>query len=196
MADPQTHAHTNAHHPILEDVDWDDVDAACDHPVPPLPPDLAFSLSHLSTLRLSLGSQGATTPMDDHHIAAFLACMPNLEKLTLRNMISRSSSKCILRRTVHLPRLRILNLLDGDQEITSLLHHLHITPKVKLDIEIVSLTNVHFLVDVFSKIRRILRGSNDNTQQTLKSLTMVATLQGLVVKGHFDLREFCSMRRS
>ncbi|KAK7688619.1 hypothetical protein QCA50_008157 [Cerrena zonata] len=192
MADHQEHAHTSVYHPILEDVDRDDINAACDHPVPPLPPYLAFSLSQLSMLTLSLGSQWTTTRMSSHHIATFLSSMPNLEHLVLRDMIICSSSRCTPQRTVRLPHLRSLNLLDSDQGITSLLHHLAITPNVKLDIEIVSLANIYALVDVFSNIHQILRGDNHRTYQTLESLSIVATPQGLVVKCCYDLVGFCS----
>ncbi|KAK7688621.1 hypothetical protein QCA50_008159 [Cerrena zonata] len=194
MADHQEHTHADAHPPILEDVNQDNINSACDHPVPPLPPNLAFSLSQLSTLTLSMGSQWTTTRMSSHHIATFLSSMPNLEHLVLRDMITRSSTRCTPQRTVRLPHLRSLHLFDGDQGITSLLHHLAITPNVKLDIEIVSLANIYALVDVFSNIRRILRGNNHHTYQTLESLGIVATPQGLVVKCYYDLVGFCSMQ--
>ncbi|KAK7688627.1 hypothetical protein QCA50_008165 [Cerrena zonata] len=194
MPDPQEHTHTDAHPPILEDLDQDDPNSACDHPVPPLPPNLVFSLSQLSTLTLSGGSQGTTTQMDSHHIAVFLASMPNLENLTLRNIITRSSSKCTPRRTVRLPRLQSLHLLDDDQGITSLLNHLAITPNVKLDIEIVELATVVVLVDLFYNIRRMLCGSNQYPNQTLESLSIATAPQGLVVKCYFDLRGFANVQ--
>ncbi|KAK7688629.1 hypothetical protein QCA50_008167 [Cerrena zonata] len=156
-----------------------------DHPAFPL--GLRVSISQLSTLVLSLGSNGTNTRVDPQRIVSFLAQCHNLENLSLRNVITAPPFGIPSYNRVYLFRLRSLCVSDGARETASILHHLVIPSDAKVDINMITLPDLEALFDMFYFVGRTLRSGFISMRQIVEALSLQPTIGGMVVKAYVDI---------
>ena len=153
-------------------------------PTAPRHPLRAAMTSHTTVLDLSLGTNGMNARLDHTFVALFLALIPTLEHVRLRNLILEIPEYAPWSTIVHLPRLKTLHLIDNCPGIVALLDQISIPTNTDLDIEVNTPTTLTTSLELIATVGYVLEGGDGGTARRFKTLSVLPEYGRVVVKGN------------